>query len=283
MLSGIECYQDRLDLELYGYLSVIGNYNGRIMAVKLSEILKYTNNLLTPERYRDYCPNGLQVEGKAEVACVVSGVTASQALLDKAVELKADLILVHHGYFWKGENPVVKGLKKRRLQTLLNNDISLLAYHLPLDGHPELGNNAQLAKRLGLITEGGLEADNPLSIGSVGRLSQPMTAAELTAHISAVLERDVLHVDGGPELIETLAWCTGGAQGYIDKAIEQGVDAYISGEISEPTTHSAREEGIHYFAAGHHATERYGAKALGEHLAEVFGFEHHFVDIDNPA
>ena len=253
------------------------------MAVKLNEIVNYTNNLLTPERYRDYCPNGLQVEGKADVSRIVSGVTASQALLDKAVELQADLVLVHHGYFWKGENPVIKGLKKRRLQALLSHDISLLAYHLPLDGHPELGNNAQLAKQLGFVTEGGLEADNPLSIGSVGRLSAPMKAVEFTAHVEKVLGRDVLHVDAGPEVISTIAWCTGGAQGYIDKAIEHGVDAYLSGEISEPTTHSAREENIHYFAAGHHATERYGAKALGEHLAEVFAVEHYFVDIDNPA
>ncbi|MBN3562953.1 Nif3-like dinuclear metal center hexameric protein [Aliamphritea spongicola] len=253
------------------------------MAVKLNEIVNYTNNLLSPERYRDYCPNGLQVEGKPEVRCIVSGVTASQALLDKAVALNADLILVHHGYFWKGENPVIKGLRKRRLQTLLCHDISLLAYHLPLDGHPELGNNAQLAKQLGLITEGGLEADNPLSIGSVGRLAAPLKATEFAAQVADILGRDVLHVDAGPDMISTIAWCTGGAQGYIDKAIEHGVDAYLSGEISEPTTHSAREEGIHYFAAGHHATERYGAKALGEHLAEVFGVEHHFVDIDNPA
>lgn len=252
------------------------------MTVSLQELINYSNELLTPERYRDYCPNGLQVEGRAEVRKIVTGVTASQALLDSAVELNADLILVHHGYFWKGEAEPVTGIKKRRLKTLLENDISLVAYHLPLDGHPELGNNARLAELLGLQVDGGLEPENPLSIGLVGRLNTPMTAAAFSRHITAVLGREVMHIEGGADQIETVAWCSGAAQGYIDKAAQLGVDAYISGEISEPTVHSARELGIHYYSAGHHATERYGVQALGQALAKKFGLEHQFVDIKNP-
>jgi dinuclear metal center YbgI/SA1388 family protein len=189
---------------------------------------------------------------------------------------------VHHGYFWKGEPEVVTGMKKRRLQTLLTHDISLLAYHLPLDGHPQLGNNARLADKLGLQITGGLESDNPLSIGLVGRLERPLSATEFSQQIATALGREVLHIDGGTDLIETVGWCTGAAQGYIDKAATLGLDAFISGEISEPTVHSARELGIHYFAAGHHATERYGVQALAERLAAEFGLEHQFVDINNP-
>lgn len=252
------------------------------MSARLNEIVDFCNSLLTPEKYRDYCPNGLQVEGRSEVRRIISGVTASQALLDAAVERGADLILVHHGYFWKGEAEAVVGIKKRRLQTLLQNDISLLAYHLPLDGHPELGNNAQLAERLGLTITGGLEPDNPLSIGLTGRLEQPLSAAQFSKQIAAAMGREVLHIDGGGELIETVGWCTGAAQGYIDKAAASGLDAYISGEISEPTVHSARELGIHYFSAGHHATERYGVQALAGKLQRQFDIEHEFVDINNP-
>ena len=252
------------------------------MATTLSELISFCNGLLTPEKYRDYCPNGLQVEGRQKVSKIVSGVTASQALLDAAVAAEADLILVHHGYFWKGEPEPVTGMKKRRLQTLLAHDISLVAYHLPLDGHPELGNNAQLAQQLGLDISGGLEPDNPLSIGLFGRLQQPLSADELNQRISKVMARESLHIAGGDQLIETVGWCTGAAQGYIDKAAALGLDAFISGEISEPTVHSARELGIHYFAAGHHATERYGVQALAERLVRQFDLEHEFIDINNP-
>lgn len=252
------------------------------MAVSLKQLVIYCNTLLTPEKYRDYCPNGLQVEGRGQVRRIVSGVTASQALLDRAVVLGADLILVHHGYFWKGEAEVITGMKKRRLQTLLNHDISLLAYHLPLDGHPQLGNNACLADKLGLQITGGLDPDNPLSIGLTGRLPSPLSVGDFNRQITQVMGREVLHIEGGPEQIETVGWCTGAAQGYIEKAADLGLDAFISGEISEPTVHSARELGIHYFAAGHHATERYGIQALAEALAQQFDLEHHFVDIDNP-
>ncbi len=252
------------------------------MAVSLKQLINYCNTLLTPDVYRDYCPNGLQVEGRSEISRIVTGVTASQALLDRAVELQADLILVHHGYFWKGEAEPIVGMKRNRLKTLLSNDISLVAFHLPLDGHPLFGNNAQLAERLGLEVCGGLEPDNPLSIGLTGRLSRPLSAEEFSQQIAVALGRKVMHIEGGPERIETVGWCTGAAQGYIEKAAALGLDAFISGEISEPTVHCARELGVHYFAAGHHATERYGVQAVGEHLAEKFGLEHEFIDIDNP-
>ncbi|MCV6588238.1 MAG: Nif3-like dinuclear metal center hexameric protein [Marinobacterium sp.] len=252
------------------------------MAVELKALLNYCDTLLEPGKFRDYCPNGLQVEGKPQIQRLVSAVTASQDVLDAAVAWQADAILVHHGYFWKGEPEPVCGIKRKRLKTLLQHDISLIAYHLPLDAHPQLGNNARLGQLLGLTETGPLELGNPNSIGLVGRLAQPQSAQQFADHIAAVLGREPLLITGGDHLIETLGWCTGGAQGYIDKAIAQGLDAFISGEVSEPTFHAARENGIHYLAAGHHATERYGAMALGEALAAEFGLEHRFVDSDNP-
>lgn len=252
------------------------------MGVSLMELQACLDALLQPASISDYCPNGLQVEGRAEVRRLVSGVTASQALLDAAVAADADAILVHHGYFWKGENPCVRGIKKRRLATLLAHDISLLAYHLPLDLHPELGNNAQLAARLGIRIEGGLEVDNPRSIGLYGRLPVAQTAPQFADLLEQVLGRRPEHIAGGPQLIERVGWCTGAAQGYIGQAIDRGLDAYISGEISEPTVHDAREGKVHYFAAGHHATERYGVQAVGAYLAETLGIEHRFIDIANP-
>lgn len=249
--------------------------------VQLSELVGYADQLMAVN-LSDYCPNGLQVEGRPEIRKIVSGVTACQSLLDKAVELGADLILVHHGYFWKGENPCVAGIKRQRLKTLLSHDISLVAYHLPLDVHETLGNNVQLAQRLGLHITGKLDPESRHSIGLVGELSPPLALDDFAALINAQMQRAPMHIAGHASRIKRVAWCTGAAQGYIEKAIAQGVDAYISGEISEPTVHVARESGIHYFAAGHHATERYGVQALGEHLAERFGIQHQFVDIDNP-
>ncbi len=252
------------------------------MAVQLDALLAYCNDLMGPGRFRDYCPNGLQVEGKPTVQRLVTGVTASQDLLDAAVAWQADAVLVHHGYFWKGESEVITGIKRKRLKTLLAHDISLIAYHLPLDAHSVLGNNVQLGAVLGLETTGPLELGNPDSIGLVGQLAQPLSATDFAAHIGQALGREPLLIEGGNHEVRTVGWCTGGAQGYIDKAIAQGLDAFISGEVSEPTFHAARENGIHYVAAGHHATERYGAKALGEALAAEFGLAHQFVDINNP-
>lgn len=251
--------------------------------VSLSELERYLEELLQVNRFRDYAPNGVQVEGKAEIRTLVSGVTASQQLLDQAVEVGADAVLVHHGYFWKNESPVLRGMKKRRIKTLLANDISLLGYHLPLDAHPELGNNAQLAQRLGIVAEGVMDERELQGVGNVGVLDEAMSLADFGARVAEALQREPILVSGGDQLIRRIAWCTGGAQGYMDKACELGVDAYLSGEISENTTHSARENGVHYIAAGHHATERYGAKALGEHLAQQFGLQHFYYDMDNPA
>jgi len=241
------------------------------------------NELLSPQLIKDYCPNGLQVEGKKEVNKIITGVTASKALIEQAVQQNADAIVVHHGYFWKGESESIRGMKGERIRQLIKNDINLYAYHLPLDIHPQLGNNAQLAELLGIEVEGGLEG-HPQSVAMYGRFSQPLTGEELAQRITRVLNREPLHI--APELankpIKTVGWCTGGGQDFIELAASQQMDAYISGEISERTTYSAREMGVHYFAAGHHATERYGVKALGEWLAEQHGLDVTFIDIDNP-
>ncbi len=255
--------------------------------VALIDIINYCDDLLEVSQFKDYCPNGLQVEGRREVAKIVTGVTASQALIDAAVDAKADMLLVHHGFFWQGENPVITGIKQRRIKRLLAANISLVAYHLPLDAHPLLGNNAQLANILSLEVEGHFgESDNGnMAIAMYGRVNDKILATQFASTISKVLHRQVLHIP--PDLsnkraIKTVAWCTGAAQSYIKKAVDLGVDAFITGEASEQTTHIARECGIHFFAAGHHATERYGVKALGEHLAQHLDVDQCFIDIDNP-
>jgi len=247
--------------------------------VQLAELVKFCDELLDVEAFRDYAPNGLQVEGATQVSSIVSGVTASQALIDAAVEQGADLLLVHHGFFWKGESPCITGLKRRRIARLLEANVSLLAYHLPLDAHEDVGNNAQLADRLGFVVEGRFGRDR---LGMCGRLSQAMSAADLSAHISRTLGREVFYLGEDDAQIDRIAWCTGAAQGYIEATPELGVQAYLSGEISEQTTHFVRESGVQYFSAGHHATERYGVQALGELLARRFGLSHQFIDIDNP-
>ncbi|MFM4704409.1 Nif3-like dinuclear metal center hexameric protein [Aeromonas bivalvium] len=251
--------------------------------IRRQKLTNLLNTLLEPHAIKDYCPNGLQVEGRDEIRKIVTGVTASQALLDAAVAQGADAILVHHGYFWKGESEVITGMKQRRLKTLLSHDINLFAYHLPLDVHPELGNNAQLARLLDIQVRRGLEPWDKKSVAMVGKLAEPMSGEALAARIGERLGRTPLHCgESGPALIESVAWCTGGGQSYITLAAEQGIDAFISGEASEQTIHTAREMGMHFFAAGHHATERYGVKALGEWLAAEHGLEVIFIDIDNP-
>ena len=207
--------------------------------------------------------------------------TASQALLDAAVEAEADVVLVHHGYFWKGEDARVTGMKRRRLQTLLGHDISLLAYHLPLDLHPEVGNNVQLARQLEITVEGPLDPDNPKVVGLLGSLAEPMTAGDFSRRVQEVLGREPLLVEG-TGMVRRIGWCTGGGQGYIDDAIAAGVDLFLTGEASEQTFHSARENGVSFIAAGHHATERYGVQALGDYLARRFAIEHLFIDCPNP-
>lgn len=250
--------------------------------VSLNKLVSYTDDLLSVTSFNDYCPNGLQVEGKADIRSIVSGVTASIALLDAAIENQADAILVHHGYFWKGESACITGMKRRRLHTLLTNDVSLLAYHLPLDAHAELGNNVQLARVLGFSVDGRFGDDGGLQLGFYGELDSAMSGEELAGHIGQLLGRVPQHIVGQAETIKRVGWCTGAAQSYIESAAAEGLDAFISGEISEQTVHVARECGIHFFAAGHHATERYGIEALSEHLARQFELGHRFVDIDNP-
>ena len=250
--------------------------------VQLTELVNYTHSLLAVERFRDYCPNGLQIEGRAEIHKLICGVTACQALIDAAIEARADALLVHHGYFWKGEAAPITGMKMRRIKSLLDAGISLLAWHLPLDAHPELGNNAQLAEKLGLITEGRFPAQDEAAVGLQGRLASPLAADSFAEQLETVLGRQPLHIAGNDRVIETIAWCSGGAQGYIDAAADSGVDAYLTGEVSEQTFHIARERGIHFFAAGHHATERYGVQALAAHLAQKFALESTFVDVLNP-
>lgn len=247
-----------------------------------AELVAYCNNLLDCNAFQDYCPNGLQVEGRPQVSRVVTGVTASQAMIEAAVEAGADLLLVHHGYFWRGEAAPITGLKQRRIRALLENDINLAAYHLPLDAHAKYGNNVQLAEVLGWQITGGLEPSNPRSIGLQGELAQELSGEELADQLAAKLGRTPMFIAGHDRPVKRLAWCTGGAQGYIEKAVALGVDAFISGEVSEQTYHIARECGINFYAAGHHATERYGVQALGEHLAERFAVEHRFIDLDNP-
>lgn len=251
------------------------------MAVALSTLVAEANQYLEAARISDYCPNGLQVQGRPQVSRIVSGVTASQALLDAAVELEADVVLVHHGYFWKGEDPCVLGMKQRRLKTLLSHDMSLLAYHLPLDVHPEVGNNVQLARLLDIQIEGPLAPADSRVVGLVGSLLEPVSAGQFAERIEQALGRAPLLVDSG-QLVRRVGWCSGGGQGYIDQAIAAGVDLYFSGEASEQTFHSARENNISFIAAGHHATERYGVQALGDYLARRFALEHVFVDCPNP-
>jgi dinuclear metal center YbgI/SA1388 family protein len=246
--------------------------------MKRDDLVNYLDGLLEPAKFRDYCPNGLQVEGREVVRRIVAGVSASQALLDAAVARDADAALVHHGYFWKGEDGRVTGIRKQRLGTLLGHDISLLAYHLPLDAHPQLGNNAQLATVLGWQPEGRFGEQD---IGWLGRAAGGSLAA-LSAQVARQLGRPPLTIGDPNRPIHRIAWCSGGAQGYFEQAIALGVDAYLSGEISEQTVHLARESGVAYLAAGHHATERGGIRALAQHLNEHCDLVCEFVDVDNP-
>ena len=247
--------------------------------MQLTEIRDYIASKLDTSRFRDYCPNGIQIEGRTEVRRIATGVTASQRLLDAATVWGADAILVHHGYFWRNEEPAICGIKKRRIAHLLQHDISLLAYHLPLDAHPELGNNTQLGRRLGWVEKGRFGEQD---IACYGELVQPQSLTQLGLQIEHNLQRTPQVIGEGNQMIRRIAWCTGAAQSYFEAAIALGVDAFLTGEISEQNVHIARETGVAFIAAGHHATERYGIQALGQHLASQFALEHHFFDLDNP-
>jgi dinuclear metal center YbgI/SA1388 family protein len=246
----------------------------------LQELREYTDNFLEIDKFKDYAPNGLQVQGKPQIKKIVTGVSATQALIEAAIKKQADAILVHHGWFWKNEDPRIIGMKHTRLKLLMQHDISMLGYHLPLDAHPVLGNNALLARLFGFTSEAVMDEQG---VGNIGIMDTPVTLTQLGKTIENVLQRKPLLINAGRHKIKRVAWCSGGAQSWMDKAVEAGVDAFISGEISENTVHTARESGVHYIAAGHHATERYGIMALGEHLAAEFNLDCEFVDIDNPA
>ncbi|MFC7515762.1 Nif3-like dinuclear metal center hexameric protein [Herbaspirillum sp. GCM10030257] len=250
-------------------------------SVNRDEFAKYLEQTLDINRFRDYCPNGLQVEGCNEIRSLVSGVTASLALLEAAAARQADAIIVHHGYFWRGEDARVIGPKYKRLKLLLTQDINLFGYHLPLDMHPEFGNNVQLANRLGLVADGRFGDDN---IGWLGYAhdKQLQTVGDLAREVEARLARPPLLIGDPAQPLGRIGWCTGAAHSMLDNAIAAGASVYLSGEVSEPTVHLSRESGVAYLACGHHATERYGVQALGEHLAAQFGIQHSFIDIENP-
>jgi len=247
--------------------------------VKINDLTHYTQQLMQVERFKDYCPNGLQVEGRTEIRKIVTGVTASMALLEAAHQANADLILVHHGYFWRNEDARIVGIKRNRIAFLMKNDLNLMAYHLPLDAHPELGNNVQLGKVLGIDAIDYAGDDN---LVAYGELEVAMTLGEFALQLEVGLQRRPMLIGDKEKLVKKVAWCTGAAQGYIDTAASLGADVFISGEISEQTTHQSLESGVAYISAGHHATERYGIQALGQHLAERFNLQHEFLDINNP-
>lgn len=247
--------------------------------MKLVELRDYSASLLQVSQFKDYAPNGIQVEGRDEVMRIATAVTASQQVIDAALAWGADALLVHHGYFWRNEDACIVGVKKRRIAQLLKQDVSLLAYHLPLDAHAELGNNAQLGRLLGLQETGRFGEQNMVCIG---QLAEPVQLADFAAMIEERLHRTPLVLGVGERQVSTVAWCSGGAQGYFESAIAQGADVFLSGEVSEQCYHLAHETGVVFIAAGHHATERLGIQALGEHLADRFGLTHRFFDQDNP-
>lgn len=249
-----------------------------VAGVQREAIEKHLADTLDINRFRDYCPNGLQVEGREQVHTIVTGVTASMALLEAALDAQADMVLVHHGYFWRGEDPRVVGPRQRRLKLLLAHGINLFAYHLPLDAHPELGNNAQLARVLDFVPDGRFGEQD---LGWTGH-APVSTVGELAMRVEQALGRAPVVIGDPAQPVGRLAWCTGAAQGAMDAAIAAGATAYLSGEISEQTVHLARESGVAYLGCGHHATERYGVQAVGEYLAQKFGIRHRFIDIPNP-
>lgn len=247
--------------------------------MQLNDLRDYIGRLLGVDRFRDYCPNGVQVEGRAEVRRIATGVTASQVFLDSAAAWGADAVIVHHGYFWQGEDATITGIKKHRIAHLLRNDISLLAYHLPLDAHAELGNNAQLAKLLGWREQGRFGEQD---VACYGELAHPKLLGELAIELTQKLEREPLVIGDFAAGMKKIAWCSGAAQGYFEQAIALGVDVFVTGEISEQNVHLAQETGVAFISAGHHATERYGVMALGKHLAVQFGIECCHFEQNNP-
>jgi dinuclear metal center YbgI/SA1388 family protein len=247
--------------------------------MQLKQLCDFCNEYLKVDDFNDYCPNGLQVEANPAVEHIVCGVTASQALIEAAIDAGADTLIVHHGYFWKGESQPISGVKGRRIASLIRNNINLLAFHLPLDAHPEVGNNVQLAQIMGWQIE---RSGGEQGLLFEGRISQKTSLLDLSQQIESRLDTRALVISAGDHAIERIAWCSGAAQGFIEAAAAAGVDAFVSGEVSEPTFHLAQELGVHYIAAGHHATERYGVQALGLEIARRFAVQQQFIDIPNP-
>lgn len=250
--------------------------------VAVNTLVSHLNNLLKPEDYQDYCPNGLQIAGANEIGRIVAGVSANRSLIEAAIDAKADALLVHHGFFWKGEDPCITGIRYDRFSKLINHKINLIAYHLPLDGHDKFGNNAQLAQVLNLKITRDFSVGQGPGLGRVGELKQSMSGIAFAEHVQEVLQRTPLYIPGRSETIQSIAWCTGAAQDLIFKAAEAGVDAFLTGEVSERTVAFAEELGVHFYAAGHHATERYGVESLGNYLAKHFKIHHEFIDVNNP-
>lgn len=249
---------------------------------QLNDIIQWCNQTLKSHEFKDYAPNGLQIEGKNEVKKILAAVTASQNAIDAAIEQGADLLLVHHGYFWKGEAYPITGMRGKRIKALIQNDISLVGYHLPLDSHPTLGNNAAIADLLELDNIEALDPSERNPIGNIGYLKQAMTPEQFKVFVSEKLGFDAIHLAANKTSIQKVGFCTGGAQDFIHKAADQNCDAYISGEVSERTFYEAQELDIHYYACGHHATERYGVQRLGQAISEHFNIEYSYFELNNP-
>jgi len=250
--------------------------------MKIQPLIAHLDELLKPQAFDDFTPNGLQIAGVDHVQCLVTGVSANQALINAAIDAKAHALLVHHGFFWKGEVPGITGIHHKRYASLIKNNINLIAYHLPLDGHDSLGNNVQLAQALGIKVTGTFSVHHGPGIGRLGHLNYVMSGTDFADHINTVLQRKPLYIPGKSRVVNTIAWSTGAAQDLIFSAAKAGVDAFLTGEVSERTVAFAKELGLHFYAAGHHATERYGIQALGTYLASEFNLKHQFIDIDNP-
>ncbi|WP_151981033.1 Nif3-like dinuclear metal center hexameric protein [Acinetobacter guerrae] len=248
----------------------------------LHDIIKWCDQTLSSSEFKDYAPNGLQIEGKESVKRIVSAVTASETAIDAAIELNADLLLVHHGYFWKGEPYPITGMRGNRIKKLIQNDISLVAYHLPLDAHPILGNNAAIAELLELHEIEALDSSERYPIGNIGYLRQALTPEDFKLKLQHCFDFNIVHLPAHKTRIQKVGFCTGGAQDFINKAALLDCDAYISGEVSERTFYEAQELNVHYFACGHHATERYGVQRLAKALSDHFSLEHHYVELNNP-
>lgn len=248
----------------------------------LKEIIQWCDQTLKSHEFKDYAPNGLQIEGKPEVKKILCAVTASQDAIDAAIAQQADLLLVHHGYFWKGEPYPITGMRGKRIKTLIQNDISLVGYHLPLDSHPTLGNNAAIAEILGLEN---IEALNPSErnpIGNIGYLKNPMQPEDFKYFLTEKLGFETIHLNAEKPMIEKVGFCTGAAQDFITQAAMMDCDAFISGEVSERTFYEAKELNVHYFACGHHATERYGVQRLAKAISEQFNIEYSYFELNNP-